>query len=534
MSRYVISDIKLPYFASDEEIIFSAKRLLRRSGAYVAEGSLAIFKKSLDARRKDSIVYVSSVIFDGEVNKDFEHRAKFKISEIPDPYAELLFPHGDEKPLYPPLVVGMGPCGLFAALLLARHGMRPRIIDRGGSIAERVVKVDRFTKERILDTETNVQFGAGGAGTFSDGKLVTRIKDPAASYVLKTLAEHGAGESILKNAKPHVGTDVLRDVVDSILEEIESLGGSVIYNCRLSTLTERDGYVTAGTSVGDIPASSVVLALGHSSRDTYDYLLKSGYDISPKPFSVGVRVEHLKEEVDASLYGSHAGDPRLPAGEYAISDTRGERGVYTFCMCPGGYVMASASEEGGVVTNGMSESRRDGRNSNAAMLVSLSPLDFGGDVREAIAFQRKLERDAFLLGGSSYRAPAITVGDFKRRECRTEFGKVMPTYMDGDVTLSPIYEKMPAFLYDGLMRGFSSFERKLSCYRDTSAIMTGFETRSSAPLRINRCGEMTAIGHDRIYPAGEGAGYAGGITSAACDGIHAAEKLIRRFAAIEA
>ena len=530
--RYLtISDIKLPYTADDAEIIIKARDRLRRAGIR-AEG-LAVYKKSLDARNKNAIQYVSTVICRTEHKINAERAAVFKLHEIPDPYAELAFPRGKEVSVYPPLVVGMGPCGMFAALLLARHGYKPTVIDRGGSIAERVRAVEKFTKNQVLDTETNVQFGAGGAGTFSDGKLVTRIRDAACSYVLKTFHEHGASDSILTSAKPHIGTDVLRSVVDSILSEIESLGGRVIYNCRLDGITEKSDGCVAHTTKGDIAASSVVLATGHSANDTYGYLMRAGYPVLPKSFSVGVRIEHLRADVERSLYGELAGDKRLPAAEYAVSDTRGERGVYTFCMCPGGYVMASASEEGGVVTNGMSEYSRDGVNSNSAMLVSVTPEDFGNSIDRAIEFKRMLERQAFSLGGNDYGAPIITADDFKKRRCVTEPARILPTYMDGKTRLAPLYDAMPQFLYDGLCRGLESFSAKLECFGDGDAVLTGFETRTSSPLRIMRTSEMSVPCHDRIYPCGEGAGYAGGITSAACDGIHAAEKIIGRFAPIE-
>ena len=530
--RYLtVADIKLPYTAGDDEIIARAKERLKRAGVR-AEG-LTVFKKSLDARNKASILYVATVICRTEQKISAEKAASYKIQEIPDPYAELTFAVGKERTAEPPLVVGMGPCGMFAALLLARHGYKPTIIDRGGSIAERTAAVEQFTRHQILNTETNVQFGAGGAGTFSDGKLVTRIKDSACSYVLKTFYDHGANASIMTSAKPHIGTDVLRRVVDSILSEIEALGGRVIYNCRLDGITESADGCVAHTTMGDIPASSVVLATGHSANDTYGYLMRSGYPVVPKSFSVGVRIEHLRADVERSLYGRLAGDKRLPAAEYAVSDTKGERGVYTFCMCPGGYVMASASEEGGVVTNGMSEYARDGINSNSAMLVSVTPEDFGNSIDRAIEFKRMLERQAFALGGGDYYAPVITADDFKNKRCKSEPKRIQPTYMDGRVRLAPLYEGMPQFLYDGLCRGLESFSSRLACFGDGDAVMTGFETRTSAPLRIMRTEEMTVPGHDRIYPCGEGAGYAGGITSAACDGIHAAQRIIGRFAPIE-
>ncbi len=529
MRYYILPGIKLPFTASDGEILDSATRTLSGKGIKNIS-SITVWRKSLDARRKDAILYVTSVlvVIDGEIS---ESKQKIlSLTEVSDPYADFAVECGSERAEYPPLVVGMGPAGLFAALTLARHGYCPTIIDRGGSVDERVSAVEMFKKERVLDTETNIQFGAGGAGTFSDGKLVTRVKDKDTSYVLKTLVDFGAGEDIMTSAKPHIGTDVLRSVVCGILNEIERLGGRVIYNCRLNGISERSDCITGITTEGEISASAMVLAIGHSSRDTYDYLLRSGFELVPKPFSVGVRIEHLRRDVEYSLYGKHAEDKRLPHGEYALSDTKGERGVYTFCMCPGGYITASSSEEGCVVTNGMSERARDGANSNSAMLVSVSPEDFGNNIRKAIEFQRKLERDAFLLGGGDYSAPVLTVGDFKARVCKTEPSKIVPTYMDGGVKLAPIYDKMPAFLYDGLSRGLESFEKKLYCFGDDLAVMTGFETRTSAPLRMPRSGDFTAVGHDRLYPAGEGAGYAGGITSAALDGLHIAEKIIRRFA----
>lgn len=527
--RYItVGEIKLPYTASDQEIIAKAAQRLKRAGIRAYE--LSVYKKSLDARNKNAILYVSTVICKTEQNIGKEKATAFRLHEIPDPFAEPQLFVGKEKCDHPPLVVGMGPCGMFAALLLAKYGYRPVIIDRGGSISERTAALERFTKHQILDTETNVQFGAGGAGTFSDGKLVTRIRDEACSYVLKTFFQHGANASILTSAKPHIGTDVLRQVVDSILAEITRLGGRVIYNCRLEGITEGADGCTAHTTNGDIPASAIVLATGHSANDTYAYLMRNGFPVIPKSFSVGVRIEHLRTDVERSLYGDNAGDKRLPAAEYALSDTKGERGVYTFCMCPGGYVMASASEEGGVVTNGMSEYSRDGVNSNSAMLVSVTPEDFGNDIGRAIEFKRMLERQAFSLGGGNYYAPVITVDDFKKKRCLAEPKRILPTYMDGGVRLAPIYDAMPQFLYDGLMRGLEAFSHRLECFSDGDAVMTGFETRTSAPLRIMRTDKMTVPGHDRIYPCGEGAGYAGGITSAACDGIHAAEKIIGRFA----
>lgn len=529
MRNLLVSDIKLPYTLREEEAVIEAEKRLRRAGLSCRDAELSVYKRSLDARNRDAICFVYSVLARGSFGAPSQRVASLKISEMDDPYADISFTPGEEQLGGRILVVGMGPCGLFAAHMLARQGYRPVIIDRGGSIFQRVNAVSAFYKEKKLDTETNVQFGAGGAGTFSDGKLVTRIKDSACSYVLKTFVSHGASEDILKNAKPHIGTDVLRGVVDSMLSEIEALGGEVIYNCRLDAVEEKADCCIAKTNKGDIKCGAVMLATGHSARDTYEYILSSGFSVAPKSFSVGVRIEHLQQDVNRSLYGSLAEDSRLPVGEYALSDTKGERGVYTFCMCPGGYVMAATSEEESVVVNGMSEKARDGRNANSAMLVSVTPEDFSCDIRKAIDFQRALEKQAYILGGRNYNAPVITVGDFLEAKCKNEPSRVIPTYMDGEYTVAPIYSAMPKFLYDGLCRGIYSFERRMDCFNDKTAVLSAFETRTSAPLRIKRGENMLAEGKKFIYPCGEGAGYAGGITSAACDGIHAAQKVIERF-----
>ena len=533
MDLLLIRNVRLPYTAEDGEFKEKAKARLSRLGVSARGVSFSIYKKSLDARDRSDICFTASVLARGEFGSIPDRKlAAIDIQRTSDPYAEISFKAGSETCEGRPLVVGMGPCGLFAAYMLAKQGYRPIIIDRGGSVSERVEAVNKFYFGGILDTDTNIQFGAGGAGTFSDGKLVTRIKDPACAYVLKTFVSCGADEGIMTSAKPHIGTDVLRGVVDNMLLEIERMGGEIRYHCKLISVEERADGCLARTSAGDIFCSCVVLAVGHSARDTYEYLMKGGFSILPKSFSVGVRIEHLQEDVDRSLYGELAGDPRLPKGEYALSDTSGERGVYTFCMCPGGEVVAAASEEGGVVVNGMSRAARDGRNANSAMLVSVTPEDFSSDVSKAIEFQRSMERAAFLLGGSDYSAPVLTVGDMLKGRCSVEPDRIQPSYMGGKVRLAPLYKEMPDFLYRGLCYGITKFERKLSCFSDADAVLSGFETRTSAPLRILRNEAFVAVGKSRIYPCGEGAGYAGGITSAACDGIKAAGAIIERFAPV--
>jgi len=434
-----------------------------------------------------------------------------------------------------PLVVGMGPAGMFCALILAENGYKPIIIDRGDSVADRVASLERFYSEHILDTESNIQFGAGGAGTFSDGKLLTRINDPKCAYVLETLVKFGAPEEITVKAKPHVGTDVLRTVVDNVLSHIEKLGGEVIYRCKLTGIRERgDGLVEALTSKGSILASSVVLALGHSARDTYHTLIESQFDIIPKPISVGVRIEHKRSFIEEALYGRFAGEPALGAAEYALSDTRGERGVYTFCMCPGGEVVAAASEEGGVVVNGMSHFARDGENSNSAVAVSVRVEDYeavdGSLALGAIEFQRSIERRAFAAGGGGYAVPVQTVGDFMNKRSGSEPSSVFPTYMGGNnFKVASMEDVLPSFVCDSLRYGLASFDKKIKGFASDPALLSGAETRTSSPLRILRGEDMRAIGKRSIYPCGEGAGYAGGITSAAVDGVKVAMAIASRF-----
>ena len=439
----------------------------------------------------------------------------------------------------PPMVVGMGPAGLFAALILAQNGYRPILIDRGGDVAERVSAVEKFRESGCLDTECNIQFGAGGAGTFSDGKLVTRIHDPRCRTVLDTFYRFGAPEEILKLAKPHIGTDVLRGVVGSMLEEIQRLGGSVIYRCRLNDFEElADGTLAAHTTAGDFSCGALILAIGHSARDTYKTLISKQYAVEPKPISMGVRAEHLQEDIDRAMYGDCAGHPALGHGEYSLSDTRTDRGVYTFCMCPGGEVVAAASETGGLVVNGMSNHARDGKNANAAVLVSVgcedySPVD-GNRALGAIAFQRSVEEKAFGAGGGDYYAPVMTLGDFLTGKRGSEPSRILPSYRDGRVRTADFESVFPPFVTDSLRYAFRCFGKSLAGYDVPDAVLTAAETRTSAPVRILRNNETcTALGHPLVYPCGEGAGYAGGITSAAADGIRIAEALMKRFAPLE-
>lgn len=529
-AAFLLSGISAPFDAPESEIIRIAKSKMKRVCSKAAGLHFRIYKKSFDARRKNAILQVCSVIVTCDDAAALRPEALERIGARPFSEEMPTVTHGSAPLTARPLVVGMGPAGLFAALLLAEEGYRPVIIDRGDCVEARVAATECFRTGGALDTESNIQFGAGGAGTFSDGKLVTRVNDPFCNYVLRRLVEFGAPEEVLTRAKPHVGTDVLRCVVQGILDRIEALGGEVRYRTRLLDYRVTGQGISVKTSAGELQAGALILAIGHSARDTFETLMGHPLCMEPKPFSVGVRVEHLREDIDRALYGDAAGHPALGPAEYTLSDTKGDRGVYTFCMCPGGEVVTAASEEGGVVVNGMSYHARDGRNSNAAVAVSVTPADVGNDIRRSIAFQRELERAAFRAGGGDYSAPVETVGDFLNGYRGTVPTRVQPTYGGGRVRVTDLRAVLPPFVSDALAKGLVSFDKKLGGYAAPDAVLTGVETRTSSPLRILRGEARTAIGEDLIYPAGEGAGYAGGITSAALDGLRTAMALMARFA----
>lgn len=534
--RYLAENVSVPVSADENEILNEVRRRMKRRGMDPRTLHFRLYKQSVDARKKEDVRFVCTVLVESSdpLSESLLRRAELKPLDDRTPE----FPLGEERLSAPPMIVGMGPAGLFAALWLARAGYRPVLIDRGDRVEDRVRRVESFRSKGILDTESNVQFGAGGAGTFSDGKLVTRIHDPLCRSVLETLHDFGAPDDILVRAKPHIGTDILRGVVDGMLSEIRRLGGTVLYRCRMDDFTElADGTISVRTSTGETVCGALILAPGHSARDTYRMLIGKQFAIEAKPMSIGVRVEHLQEEIDRALYGSFAGTPNLGHAEYALSDTRGPRGVYTFCMCPGGEVIAAASEEGGVVVNGMSNRARDGANANAAVAVSLSCDDYepvdGSAVLGAIALQRRIEQAAFRAGGGDYFAPVMTLGDFLSGKCGTEPGRIQPSYRFGQTRVADFHTVFPGMICDGLRYAFASFGRKIPGYDVPDAVLTAAETRTSAPLRILRLPEtLCAIGHDRVFPCGEGAGYAGGITSAAVDGIRVAGALMKRFGGI--
>ena len=479
----LMGGISLSPDADEKEACSICAEELKRAGVNPAQLHFEVRKCSVDARKKEDVRIVWSVAakFSEPRHVRFPFKCRYNVTPLCD--EEMEIPSGTEKCTAPPLVVGMGPAGLFCALLLAENGYRPILIDRGDPVDERNKRHDLFVKFGVLDTESNIQFGAGGAGTFSDGKLLTRINDPKISYVLRRFYDFGAPEEILVAAKPHIGTDLLCGIVDRMIARIGELGGDVRYRCRMESIKHlSDGNLSVGTSNGEIPCSAVVLAPGHSARDTYEMLLNSGFKIEAKPFSVGVRIEHLRKDIDTALYGRFAGHERVGKGEYHLSDTSSGRGVYTFCMCPGGEVVAAASEECGVVVNGMSHYARDGVNSNSAVAVSVRPNDFDGSPLGAISFQRKLERAAFLAGGGDYCAPMQTVGDFLSEKRGTEPTRVMPTYREGKVKLSNMDSILPSFVTEELRRGLYSFDRKLHGFASESAILCGVESRTSAPV----------------------------------------------------
>lgn len=521
--RIQVNDIRVMY--RDGQRDFEAEAIAKASAlitkrAGVKPRNVRISKKSIDARRELSFVYSVTA----EIDRPRRKITDPQIREYTE--AELELSRGNEKMEHRPVIVGFGPAGMFAGLLLSEMGYKPLILERGADVEERTAAVERFIKLGVLDTNTNIQFGAGGAGTFSDGKLTTRINDPLTAYVLKKLYELGAPEDILYKAKPHIGTDILREVVANTDFRIRELGGEIRYKTTAKDI--RDGKLTADGEV--IPFDVLILATGHSARDTYAELMDSGFAVEPKPFSVGVRAEHLQSDIDTAMFGEHAGDPYLGHAEYQLSYRRGERGCYTFCMCPGGTVVPSASEEFGVVTNGMSTRARDGRNANAAVCVSVLPTDYGEDPRAAIEFQRNLERQAYNLGGGGYTAPMQTVGDLLDGKSGTEYSKIVPTYRDGNVKPADLTKIFPSFVTEMLKAGISDFGRKIKGYDEKSVPLTGVETRTSAPVRILRGENLVALGKRGIYPCGEGAGYAGGIVSAAVDGIRVASKIIEKYA----
>lgn len=482
-----------------------------------------IYRRSVDARRGRPLRYVYTVDIATACQDGVLPSLKGIKHEIMEE-GSYVCPHKDGF-LSRPVVVGFGPAGMFAALLLAHTGARPIVLERGASVDERIKKVDSFWSSGVLDTESNVQFGEGGAGSFSDGKLNTLVKDKnyRGRYVLEKFVSHGAPEDILYEAKPHVGTDLLRGCVKGIREEIIRLGGQIKFNARVNDIIIKNNRVAGVKYICDgaedvIQTDTVFLGIGHSARDTFRMLYEKGIPMEPKPFSVGVRIEHPRDMIDKSQYREHASV--LPAASYKLSHQTGfGRGVYTFCMCPGGYVVNASSQEGRLVTNGMSYRSRDGINSNSAILVGLTPADYGNGLFDGVRFQQELEQKAFALGGSDWKAPFQTVGGFLGKGDVSP--TVVPTFSNG-VREAQLGALFPDQITKALKEGIIAFGKKIRDFDMCGAVLTGAESRSTCPLRIIR-GENGASAVSGLYPIGEGAGYAGGIMSAAMDGMKAVE-----------
>ncbi len=516
--------LKMPLGSGDDDIKCAAAARLKIKPDEIAR--LRVVRQSLDARRDVMMALsVQVTLHDGRLQRRLEQRygSAHVLQETPVIY-------GDDAPGQP-VVIGAGPCGLFAALTLAEHGYAPLLIERGRDMDSRVRDVERLRRSGVPDAESNVCFGAGGAGAFSDGKLTTRIKDPRTERVLKTLADCGAPEEIMILAKPHTGTEHIRAAVTGILERIRALGGTVSFDSRLSGLTVSDGalYGVTYTKNGlpnTLDTRAAVLAIGHSARDTYAMLRHYRLVMEPKPFAVGLRIEHRREFIDRAQYGDAFGHPALGAAEYRLASRYGERGVYTFCMCPGGEVINSSTEPDGVAVNGMSWFSRDGGNSNSAVVVAVFPADYESGILGGVEFQRRWEQAAYSLAGGS--VPAQTLGDFFGGRKTTAYGDVRPSFQP-HVVGAELHGCLPDYVSAGIEAGLRDFGRKLKGFDMPEAVLTGVETRTSAPVRITRDAELQAMGVTGLFPAGEGAGYAGGIVSAAVDGIRCAEALMRQF-----
>ncbi len=522
-----INELKLPLGAGESEIKKAAAKAL----GVRAEDFLTfeIVRESIDSRKKDNIFMVYSVdvrldCAEEVVAGGFERNKVFYHEEY---HYEL--PPIRRTSQFRPVIAGFGPAGMFCALWLARQGFRPIVLERGHDVDRRQRDVDVFWKQRRLNTDSNVQFGEGGAGTFSDGKLTTGIKDGRIREVIRTLVEFGAPEEIAYSARPHIGTDMLCGVVKNVREKVIALGGEVRFGCRLTDIYTANeflqgvSYTDEDGGIHDIETDCLVLCTGHSARDTVKMLYRKGIKMEQKAFSVGTRIEHPQEMINRSQYGKYWNDPRLGAADYKLSNhPLHGRGGYTFCMCPGGTVVCAASEENTVVTNGMSSHARDGENANSAILIGIEPDYFEDDSPlSGYALQREMERKAFAAGGGDYTAPCQLVGDFLADRKTTRLGTVRPTCPTG-VTGGDMRAVLPAAVTDGIAQAIEAFDRKLRGFAMKDAVLTFPESRSSSPVRILRDEFFQANVHG-VYPCGEGAGYAGGIVSAAVDGIKCAE-----------
>ncbi|WP_418791503.1 NAD(P)/FAD-dependent oxidoreductase [Phosphitispora sp. TUW77] len=530
---YRVTDIKVNIEADSEDI--SAHIARRLSVSPVEVGDYHIVKKALDARKKNRLFFVYTVdVSLGKKAAASIMRRKVSGVFLKEPEPEISVTPGKMAMSHRPVIVGAGPAGIFAALTLARNGFRPLVFERGMDVATRARDVERFWLTGILDAESNVQFGEGGAGTFSDGKLTTRINDSRVRSVLRDFVAAGAPEEIMYLNKPHIGTDKLRTVVKNLRLFMEKMGGEIYFGSKVTGLIIENDMVKGVVINGEreIFTDLVIMAVGHSARDTYEMLEEAGCPLDQKAFSIGVRVEHRQCMIDKAQYGSFAGHPRLGAADYQMVYKNSDlnRAAYTFCMCPGGRVVAAASEKNTVVTNGMSDYARDTGVANSAVVVSVTPDDFGSlQPLAGVEFQRKWEKAAYKAGGGDYIAPAQLMEDFLAGRPSNNLGEnSWATYLPG---LKPgdLHDCLPGYVTSMLEEAMESFNRKLKGFAASQAVLTGVETRTSAPVRLVRDADRQSVGLSGLYPAGEGAGYAGGIISAAVDGIRAAEAVIGKF-----
>jgi len=523
-----ISNLQLP-LDHDEKALSQA--ILTRLSIQ-AEDLLdyVVHRRGYDARKKSNIVLIYTL--DVNTNKNEQLLASFiddQLIKVSPDMSYKFVAHAQDKVQERPIVIGFGPCGLLIGLVLAQMGYKPIILERGAAVRQRTKDTFGFWRKKTLNTESNVQFGEGGAGTFSDGKLYSQVKDPNhySRKVLTEFVEAGAPEEILFVSKPHIGTFRLVSMVEKMRASIEELGGEIRFDTRVDDVHIEDGQM-CGVTLADgevIKSNHIALAIGHSARDTFQMLFDKNVYIEAKPFSIGFRIEHPQAQIDKARFGANAGNEILGAADYKLvhHSTNG-RSVYSFCMCPGGTVVAATSEEHQVVTNGMSQYSRAERNANSAIVVGIDPSDYPGDALAGIELQRQLERKAYVMGGENYHAPAQTVGDFLKGKSSQELGTVQPSFKPG-IKLTDLSDALPDYCIEAIREAIPVFDRKVKGFALADALLTGVETRTSAPICIKRGKDMQSINTLGLYPAGEGAGYAGGIMSAAIDGIKIAEAM---------